>query len=511
MNYQLVIPMTGKGTRFKAAGYSELKPFIPVAGKTIIEHILEMYPNRTQTLFIVNLSDPDLENHKTLLQMLSPGCVIAEIEDHNLGPSYAIQKAAGYISIDRPVVVNYADFAGVWSESEFLELLKTNHACILTYTGFHPHMLRNTKYAYVRKLNDRVIGIQEKQPFTDQPMLEEASAGAYGFQSGKILLDAIAKQMEQRLTLNAEFYTSLTFVPIIEDSMSVVTLLMQKFYQWGTPEDLEDWKSWHDFLNTLESFDGLKSRNLNVNSIILAGGKGSRLKSATSVPKALYPVEEKQLWRHSLIKGKQCRNYLLIREEYEDLVDAVDDVRVDTIPIQGDTRGQAATALIGLERSRNGLGVINFLSCDNLILDENVFSQISDSGEDRLYVWVSKNYENARNQPEHFSWISIAETGQVNGFFPKQKPGLGRVAVIIGNFTFSSFALASRAIHYCLQAENWINNEAYLDKAIEYALLNEILVEAIYVDKFRAIGTSNEIQTYEYWLECKKEGMLSWG
>jgi bifunctional N-acetylglucosamine-1-phosphate-uridyltransferase/glucosamine-1-phosphate-acetyltransferase GlmU-like protein len=510
MSYQLVIPMTGKGTRFKSAGYSELKPFIPVAGKPIIQHILGMYPNRTQTLFIVNSSDPELEHHKSILENLSPGCVFAEIADHNFGPSFAIHKAASFISTDLPIIVNYADFAGVWSESDFLQLLRTNDACILTYTGFHPHMLRNTKYAYVKKDGNRVVGIQEKQPYTDQPMLEEASAGAYGFQSSTILLDAIEKQIARNLVLNFEYYTSLTFVPIIEESKLVATLLMYKFYQWGTPEDLEDWKSWHNFFNALETFPGLVSQNTTLTSIILAGGKGNRLKGATSVPKALYLVQGKQLWQHSRVKGEGSSNFLAIRGEYEELVTQEEGEHTNLISIEGDTKGQAATALIALEGCPNESKIINFLSCDNLILDENIFSQVSDSPEETLYVWVTENYENSKNQPKQFSWVLISELGRISHFFPKQNPGPGRSAVVVGNFTFSSFGLASRAIRYCLQQENWINDEAYLDRAIEYALFNDIKVQPIYLEKFRAIGTMNEIQTFEYWSECKKGGYLSW-
>ena len=36
--------MSGTGARFIAAGYATPKPFITIAGKTIVQHILEMCP-----------------------------------------------------------------------------------------------------------------------------------------------------------------------------------------------------------------------------------------------------------------------------------------------------------------------------------------------------------------------------------------------------------------------------------------------------------------------------------
>jgi len=41
----IIIPMTGYGSRFVAAGYKDLKPFIPVMDIPIVEWIVKrMYP-----------------------------------------------------------------------------------------------------------------------------------------------------------------------------------------------------------------------------------------------------------------------------------------------------------------------------------------------------------------------------------------------------------------------------------------------------------------------------------
>ena len=40
---QIIIPMSGFGERFRAAGYAVPKPLIEVDGKTIIQHVVEMF------------------------------------------------------------------------------------------------------------------------------------------------------------------------------------------------------------------------------------------------------------------------------------------------------------------------------------------------------------------------------------------------------------------------------------------------------------------------------------
>ena len=50
---KIIIPMTGYGSRFAAAGYKDLKPFIKVQGIPVIEWIVKVkYADETDFLFV---------------------------------------------------------------------------------------------------------------------------------------------------------------------------------------------------------------------------------------------------------------------------------------------------------------------------------------------------------------------------------------------------------------------------------------------------------------------------
>ena len=51
---QIVIPMSGFGERFRKVGYSVPKPLIEIDGKTIIQHVTEMFPGENDITFICN-------------------------------------------------------------------------------------------------------------------------------------------------------------------------------------------------------------------------------------------------------------------------------------------------------------------------------------------------------------------------------------------------------------------------------------------------------------------------
>ena len=52
---KVVVPMSGMSSRFGTAGYTIPKYLIEVDGKTVIEHIIDLYPkDETDFIFIVN-------------------------------------------------------------------------------------------------------------------------------------------------------------------------------------------------------------------------------------------------------------------------------------------------------------------------------------------------------------------------------------------------------------------------------------------------------------------------
>ena len=79
----IIIPMTGYGSRFVAAGYRELKPFISVMGKPVIEWIVkDMYPDDVHFIFVCRREhlqkDPSM---KERLLALAPGAIVVAIEE----------------------------------------------------------------------------------------------------------------------------------------------------------------------------------------------------------------------------------------------------------------------------------------------------------------------------------------------------------------------------------------------------------------------------------------------
>lgn len=500
--------MSGIGKRFIDAGYYHLKPLIPIGNSRLIFEVMSMFPGIEDPLFIV------AKEHKQKSELIKylkdnwPCAQISEISAHKLGPGHAIYESRNFIDSNRPSIVSYCDFAGNWNFQDFCNKLSKVDSLILTYTGFHPHMLRNTKYAYVKKgLSGFVTEIQEKNSFTDSPTSEEASAGLYAFASGALLIESLEEQIRMNYSHFNEFYCSLTVKPLLDKGLKVKTFLMEKFMQFGTPEDLKDWiyiyKAVHDQnLKALELSSTKKEKFSHGTSIILAGGLGSRLSDFSQTPKPFIRIHDRELWQISNDAAEQSsQRYIIIRKEFELYLKGTS--MVEPILLDQPTQGQADTARYALKEIKKTSEPITFMSCDNIIHKVDYDQSLKLLNDFDLIVWISFDYPMSRYKPNKYSWVNV-ENNKVIGFSLKNLPiSYHNAGVVIGNFTFKNSDLAQKLIDESFKSADRYSSEIYLDSVIQLALEYGYEVGFINLENFFAIGTDDEINTFRYYLNIE--------
>jgi len=252
---QIVIPMSGFGERFRKEGYTVPKPLIRIDHQTMIEHVLDLFPGETDIWLICNQDHLDNQSlrMREILVAKCPSARVVGIPPHNLGPVHAVQKITDQLDPDRPVLVNYCDFSCFWDWEHFKQSVADNRCAgaLPAYRGFHPHSLGSTYYAYMQEANGWLQAIQEKQSYTDNRMQEYASSGSYYFASAKLMQAALAHTMEQDLQIGGEYFVSLAYRYLLEKGLPVWVYPLQHLMQWGTPEDVAEYRRWSSAFSQL--------------------------------------------------------------------------------------------------------------------------------------------------------------------------------------------------------------------------------------------------------------------
>ncbi len=244
---QIIIPMAGSGKRFTTAGHKTIKPLIVVDGKPIIEYVINLFPGEDNFLFICNKEHLQNTELKNILLKLKPQASIVGIDPHQLGPVHSVMLAKESILDDEQAIINYCDFDMTWDYKNFKTQVNHSNAdgIVITYAGFHPHLLGPNFYAGVKTDSaGNILEIKEKYSFSPNKMQAWHSNGTYYFKSGEIVKKYFQKLLDGPAHDNGEYYSSMPYNLMIQDGLKNIIYPIDYFCQWGTPEDLTEYKTW---------------------------------------------------------------------------------------------------------------------------------------------------------------------------------------------------------------------------------------------------------------------------
>ena len=210
--------------------YSKPKPLVSVAGKTTLEHLLDMFktlpdPENVEYVFIVGPYLGELQVPKFMQDNYPDLKAHYVVQNEMKGQSHALWLAREHLS--GPMMVVFSDSI---IETDFSFLENEEADCV----------------AWVLPFPDpRRFGVAEVgadgwvKRFIEKPTTTENNLvviGCYYFKSAEKLLAAIEEQMDQNLHLKGEFFLTDTVSVMIKNGAKVRTQTGESWLDTGTIE-----------------------------------------------------------------------------------------------------------------------------------------------------------------------------------------------------------------------------------------------------------------------------------
>jgi HAD superfamily hydrolase (TIGR01509 family) len=227
----VLIPMAGAGSRFEQAGYTFPKPLIDVKGKPMIQVVIENLNIKANYIFIVQKSHREKYNLNTLLNLITPGCKIVEVDGVTEGAAVTALMAKEYIDNDAPLFFANSDQFVEWDSNEFMYKMNETNADggIVTFEATHP------KWSFAKiDENGLVTEVAEKNPISNI-----ATVGYYYWKHGSDFVKYAEQMIDKNIRVNNEFYVCPVFNQAIEDCKQIRTFNIKGMWGLGTPEDLK--------------------------------------------------------------------------------------------------------------------------------------------------------------------------------------------------------------------------------------------------------------------------------
>lgn len=237
VNFNLVLCLAGKGSRFTAKGYKTPKYLLEFTNnKSILENIIdELFDDKTGQLILVN----NIENYKwspaieTMLEFKNLRYEIHHVSDTK-GQAHTAEIASKFIKNDKPLfffngdtILKKRDLNKISSIME----LQNYSGMIDTFYATERH------FSFVKTKDNMVTEIAEKVPISSM-----ATTGLYGFRSADIYLKYY-NQIKNKL-LNKEEYISDVYNVMLDNNKNIINYHFKEngsTIVLGTPEEYESW------------------------------------------------------------------------------------------------------------------------------------------------------------------------------------------------------------------------------------------------------------------------------
>lgn len=506
---QIIIPMSGSGSRFIKAGYKAPKPLIAVDGKPIIEHVVNMYPGEKNILFIcskAHLRETDMEE---VLRRVAPSARILPIDPHKKGPVYAVAQAFSMIDDEDEAIVSYCDFSKYYDYADFLASVRARggDGAVTAYRGFHPHMLYPTNYAFIRERDGLLLEIREKRPFTEDRMSEYASDGSYYFRRGSLVKKYFSELMAQDVNLNGEYYVSMVYNLLVRDGLKVPVYEIEHMLQWGAPRDLEEYQKWSDYFRAaLKPMGNVPPARGSINLIPMAG-RGQRFADeGWTTPKPLIEVSGRPMIAQAAacLPAAEKNVFVCLKDHLEryPLKEAVSFLPgVEIVPLDKVTEGQACTCELGLEGKDPEAPLLIAPSDWGFRWAPGKYAELLDDPAVDAALWSFTRHPMAELKPQMYGWIAARPTGEVEKVSVKvpvsEDPYNDHGILAVFYFRKVRFFLEGLAD---IRARGLrVNGEFYVDSVAQSLVECGLRVKVFPVEHYLSWGTPAELKTFEYW------------
>jgi len=226
----VLIPMAGHGSRFAQAGYSFPKPLIEVHGKPMIQVVVDNLAVEANFIFVVQKEHREKYNLDSMLNLITPGCKIVEVEGVTEGAACTTLLAKEFIDNNEPLVIANSDQFVEWNSLDFFYKMNEQKldAGIVSFEATHP------KWSYAKTdENGFVTEVAEKNPISNI-----ATVGIYYWKHGSDYVRFAEQMIENNVRVNNEFYVCPVFNEAIKSGLKIKTFNIPKMWGLGTPEDL---------------------------------------------------------------------------------------------------------------------------------------------------------------------------------------------------------------------------------------------------------------------------------
>lgn len=245
-----LIPMAGKGSRFREYGYRVAKPLIQINGKPMIFSILNSMPEQDQWIFLPRQKDLDRHPIKKTLLSFSENSIIVGVKTHTSGQAATCLLAENMIDDDSELTIASSDYEHRYNPELWRAIIQNPaiDGAIWTYRSGSMVLKNPEMFAYCELKSDgfSVSRVIEKSTISNKPSLDPLVVGTFWFRYARDFKLAANNLIDNDIKINGEHYVGTSINYLLRNGKNFVIFDISQWISFGNPLELQVLEYWQE-------------------------------------------------------------------------------------------------------------------------------------------------------------------------------------------------------------------------------------------------------------------------
>jgi NDP-sugar pyrophosphorylase family protein len=245
-----LIPMAGKGSRFREYGYRVAKPLIQINGKPMIFSILNSMPEQDQWIFLPRQKDLDRHPIKKTLLSFSENSIIVGVKTHTSGQAATCLLAENMIDDDSELTIASSDYEHRYNPELWRAIIQNPaiDGAIWTYRSGSMVLKNPEMFAYCELKSDgfSVSRVIEKSTISNKPSLDPLVVGTFWFRYARDFKLAANNLIDNDIKINGEHYVGTSINYLLKNGKNFVIFDISQWISFGNPLELQVLEYWQE-------------------------------------------------------------------------------------------------------------------------------------------------------------------------------------------------------------------------------------------------------------------------
>ena len=261
-----VVPMAGKGTRYKKGFYNISKPLVLIGSEPMFLKASNSFPSSDQWFFLFRADN--LKKHPVLKALVRDNfrnSKIIAVDHETSGQAATCLMAKEHMQEGYSLFIASCDYITIYDKEKWEALIAKPEVDVVVWTYRMGSMLTKDpeSFAYCKVGDDGITltEIVEKETISDTPQKDPLLVGTFWFRDSSDFVDSAEHAIAKNIQVNGEHYIGNSLNKLIKEGKNVVLFDVDQWISFSDPFELDVYYFWDDFFHTryspLKEFDKL--------------------------------------------------------------------------------------------------------------------------------------------------------------------------------------------------------------------------------------------------------------